>query len=547
MDNEEIVRRYNAQFGQRRGSFDQVADLIERYIAPIRGGKFYQDQSTEYEIEFRRPEVFDSTAMNASSILTSTVQGAILPSDTKWFDLVFRDDTMQEDQDAMEWLQECGQRLHLALQDSKFELSIEEALQDMADFGNTVLFEEEEIENGVYKGLLFNAVPIRQIYFEEDWDGSILNFYRRLQWTPLQIMSKFPEDQIPDVIRAKAESPSDSMNRVDVIFAIYPRKDGLDEFPAAPKKRKYGMKYVLKEGAETIGEEGGYYEMPVFLARWARTSGSKWGHGPGNLAIPTVLTVNNMVRQELAYVEKVIDPPTLVSERNAYGDLDLTAGGVNVLVDIDGMRPYEANSRYGDAKMTQGEMRLMIERIYMADQIQMKDSPAMTATEAMMRNEKILQMLGPTRGRIEAELLNETLQRSFNIMLRNQQFPEVPPSVIEYQNVNGELDIRYLGPMARAQKADQVAAIEGYMFTVANLGEAYPEMKDRIDDDAAAKEMADLRNVPAKILRSDADVEKLRKDRQEAQAAAQEAAMAQEQGAGMTAMAEGEQAMQAVQ
>lgn len=544
MDNSEIIRRYDQQFQERRSNFDQDADLIERYIDPMRGGKFYQQQSTEAEIDFRRPEVFDSTAMNAANILAASVQGAVTPADTQWFNLLYRDDTMNDDKEAKEWLEECGSRLFLSLQDSKFDLSNQEGMADLVNYGNTVIVLTELIEDSAYKGLLFDAVPIREIYFEESYDQTILNFYRRLQWTPLQILSKFPEDEVPESVKAKALDPSMSGNRVDVIYCIYKRKGKTAEFPAAPTNRKYGMKYVLHEGQETIGKEGGYYEMPAFLARWAKTSGSKWGHGPGHLALPTVITLNTMASQELAYVEKVIDPPSLVSERNAYGTLDLTAGGITIVQEMDGVRPYMSGANYGEAKMTQAELRQMVESIFRADQLQLKQSPAMTATEAQMRYEEILRLLGPTRGRIETEYLGEVLQRGFNIMLRNAQLPEIPQSVIDYQNRGGELDIKYLGPMARAQKADQIASIERWVMMLGQLAQFKPEILDVIDADALANELADLGGVPAKLSNSQEEVDGARKQRAEQQKELAQSQQMQERGAGMQAMAEGEQAVE---
>lgn len=547
MDAAEVIRRYNEQYQQRRSNFDQDADLIERFISPIRGGKFYQEQDTEAEIQFRRPEVFDSTAMNAANLLSASVQGAITPADTKWFNLLFRDDLLNEDQASKEWLEECGERLFLALQDSSFELTNQEVTEDMVDFGNGFDFEEAELDDGVYTGLSFSAIPIREAYFEEDHRGNVLNFYRRLQWTPLQIKDKFPDDQIPDSVRAKLDNPSSAQVRQDVIFCIYKRHDKRHAtYPASPENRPYGALYVIHDDAQQIGEDLGYYEMPIDHVRWSKTSGSKWGHGPGHLALPTVLTLQNMVKQELAYIEKVIDPPSLVSERNAFGSLDLTAGGVTVVADIDGIRPYEANARYGEAKMTMAEQREQVQSIFKIDQLQLKQSPAMTATEAQIRYDEILRMLGPTRGRIETEYLSKVLQRTFNIMYRYEQFDEVPEAVIEYTRRGGELDIKYLGPMARAQKMDAVASIERWTAGVAGMAQTFPDMIDKVDSDAVVVELAELGGVPAKLMRDPNEVKKIRAAREAQQQAMAEATMAQEQGAGAQAMAEGEAALQAV-
>lgn len=544
MENEQIKRRYDQLFQERRGNFDQDADLIERYIAPIRGGKFFQDQSNEYEVQFRRPEIYDSTARKSAGILKASIQGALLPSGVKWFDLLFRADDLNDDKEAKEWLEDCGLRMFLAMEDSRFQLSSEESIADIVDFGNTVMILEERMKDGVFEGLFYDAIDMRGIYFDEDWDNSIHTLYRRLQWTPLQIASKFPEDQLPDAVREKLDGETEISQRMDVIFCVYPRDVPEPDGLVTPEKRPWGGKYVLHEDSSLIGEEMGYYEMPAFIARWGKTSGSKYGWGPGNIALPDVLTINNMVRDELAYVEKIIDPPSLVSERNVFSDLDLTAGGVTLVQDIDGVQSYPVGDGYGQARMSMEDLRNRIEDHYYVNELQLKESPAMTATEAAMRREEILKMFGPMRGRFETELLSEVLQRTFNIMYRNGQFKEVPKSLA---NVGPELDIKYTGPAARAQRSESIAALERLAAFVGGTAEIFPEIRDNVDPDSMFTEVMEALDVPAKVRKSDNEIADTR-DKRDAMAKAQaEAQVAQEQGAGMQAVAEGEQALQAVQ
>lgn len=550
MENEQIKRRYDQLFQERRGNFDQDADLIERYIAPIRGGKFFQDQSTEYETQFRRPEIYDSTARKSAGILKASTQGALLPSGVKFFDLLFREDDRNDDKEAKEWLEDCGLRMFLAMEDSRFQLSGEESIADIVDFGNTVMIVEERMKNGAYEGLFYDTIDMRGIYFDEDWDNSIHTLYRRLQWTPLQIASKFPEDQLPDAVREKLGSETEISNRMDVIFCVYPRTnpDGTPlETPDGivdASKRPWGGKYVLHEDSSLIGEEMGYYEMPAFIARWGKTSGSKYGWGPGNIALPDVLTINNMVRDELAYVEKIIDPPSLVSERNIFSDLDLTAGGVTVVQDIDGVQSYPVGDGYGQARMSMEDLRNRIEDHYYVNELQLKESPAMTATEAAMRREEILKMFGPMRGRFETELLSEVLQRTFNIMYRNGQFKEVPESLA---NVGPELDIKYTGPAARAQRSESIAALERLAAFVGGTAEIFPEIRDNVDSDSMFTEVMEALDVPAKVRKSDNEIQDTREKRDQMAQEMAQAQVGQQQGAAAQAIGKGEQELRAVE
>lgn len=546
MKNSEIIQRYDIQFQQRRSNFDIDANLIATLIAPIRAGKFYESQTTEAEVTFRYPEVLDSTARKSAGILAASLQGAMLPTGVKWFDLLFRDDAINEDKEAKEWIESCARRMFLAMEDSKFQLAAEESIREIVDFGNTVMILEEVLKDGVYKGLDYTSVPIREIYFDENYKGGIEVLYRRLQWTPIQIMSKFPEEDVPDTVKQKAIG-EESQNKMDLIFCIYPRNE-IDpdtvKPPVAAINRPYGYKYVLHETQETVGEEGGYYEFPAFLARWGKTSGSKWGWGPGHIALPDVRTANMMVKDDLAYREKIVDPPSLVSERNIFGSLDLSAGGVTIVQDINGIRPYESGAHYNEAQMSLENLQKRIEDHYMVNELQLKDSPRMTATETVDRREQILKMYGPMRSRFQSELLDENLQRTFNIMYRNGQFLEAPDIVIQSA---GQIDVKYTSPMARAQRAEEIVSVERWVGFIANLSEIFPDMRDIPNTDAIAIEAADLLNVPAKMRNSEAEIKKTRADRKEQQAQALAAQQAQEQGAGMEAMGKGEEALRAVE
>ncbi len=148
-----------------------------------------------------------------------------------------------------------------------------------------------------------------------------------------------------------AANVAQAERRLGVVFCIFERKDKKTNVDSAavlgPLERPFGFKWVMYEGAELLGEEGGYYEMPAYLPRWRKTSGSMWGYGPGNLAIPTVMTLNNLVEMTLNSAEKVIDPANLVTERGLVSNLDLSAGGITVVRDLDNsMKPYESRARF---------------------------------------------------------------------------------------------------------------------------------------------------------------------------------------------------------
>ena len=278
MKNEEICKRFELLESERQGSVEQIWDLVERFVVPLRGD-FYTTLTDEGEVDWHRREIYDSTAVFACQSLAASLQGNLTSPSQRWFELKFRDDELNEDDAAKTWLDDCTNKIYNALSETNFDIEIAEAYLDIVAFGTSVLTEEMDEESG---RLNFSAVPVREIYFEEDHRKQVKRLYRKLQWTPVQIQSKFGDD-LPDFVKEKLEDPSSSTEKLEIVFCIYPRPvpNDLDTSkPIAPKSRPFGYKYVLKSTKDTLGEEGGYYEMPAFVARWAKTAGSRWGHSP---------------------------------------------------------------------------------------------------------------------------------------------------------------------------------------------------------------------------------------------------------------------------
>jgi len=538
----EIKQRYDALWTIRK-TVEQDWDLIEKYIVPLRGGKFFQEQSSEHEIDWRRGrDVFDSTAILASNTLASSVHSALTSPSTRWFNMRFRDDDLNLEDTATTWLQAVAERVWYALQDSDFNLEVNEAYQDLVAFGTSCIIEEAESEVE-WKGVDFTTLPIREIYFEQDHKGQVLNFFRRLEWTALQIVSKFGEDKVPDHILEVSKQPAQADRKFTLIYAIYPRK-GKEKADTtkllSPKQRPYESKYILHNSVEQVGDEGGFYEMPAFLPRWQKTSGSMWGFGAGTIAISDVVTLNTVVQQRLSAAAKAIDPPSLVTERGLLSDLDLEPGGMTVVRDINGAKPYESGARFDVTDNMIRDLRMNINRMFLVDRLELKESPAMTATEVNARYDLMQRLLGPVLGRLQTDFLNPMIERTFKILLRAGELPEMPP---ELAAIKADLDIEYIGPMGRAQKTDQVQAIMQWTQAMTEMSQAYPELAMLVDAQAMGRELAKSLNIPATIIRSKEEVDQMVDAQKQQEAQAAQLQMAMGEGQAMQAQAQGEQAM----
>jgi len=432
MDGTEIVQRYSVLQSERR-TVEGIWELISRFVVPFRG-EFYRDLKSENEINWRSRHRFDDTAVDSCDTLAASLQGSLTSPMVKWFDLRFRTDELNVDSEAMEWLGNAAESVHLALQESNFNLQMSEAYLDICSFGTAALVEEVSEKDQKFKNLLFKAIPIRECYFEEDAENNVVNFYRKLEMNPLAMVLKFGEKNLPKNITDEANNPKGVNVKHTVIFCVYLRRDKMEADTSkvlSSKERPYGYKYILRKDASIVGEEGGYYEMPVFITKWGKASGSKWGYSPAHKCLGDILTLNQLVDMILVSAEKVIDPPSLAQERTIVGDLDLGASGITTVRNIDGLKPYESRARFDVSSLERNELQESIRRAFKVDQLELKESPAMTATEVQVRYELMQRLLGPTLGRLQNDLLDPIITRTFFILFRAGLLPEMPQIVEE--------------------------------------------------------------------------------------------------------------------
>jgi hypothetical protein len=543
----DLIKRFDQAKADRHTAEHQWED-IERYVTPYRG-KFQRDNSTETSIEWERFGYdFDSTAVNAHQLLAAKIHGAVSSPSVRWFDMKFRGDELNNDRIAAEWLSTCSDLTYNALRDSNLDLEINETYQDLAGFGTScITMEEYPGPAGQWNGLLFSAVPLKEVFFEEDFLGRVQRFYRELMWTPAQIISKFGDD-VPDKIKKLDEAGRTEKQRV--IFCVYPRNNRIIPIgeKVSPSRRPWEYCYILHDDKALLGKKGGYYEMPAYIPRWRKTSESCWGNSPGHLAMGDIKTLNQLVKQDLARGEKEVDPPILGEERALFGDLDMRAGGFSVVRNIEGFKEmYPSNSNRNTEVRIQ-RLQAAIDRHFFVPGLQnlLLDNKQRTAFEVARMQEEVLQMLGPTLGRIQNDLLNPIISRAFRMLAREGQFPE-PPAIVREQEAS--FDVEYLGPMARAQRMEEAGVIERFVSFGAQLGQMVAEgggdqnPMDNIDVDKAVRRMGRRMSVPAEVIRDEKDVKSTRDDRQRMRQEMERAALAEQQGRAQEAMGRGQEAM----
>jgi hypothetical protein len=208
-------------------------------------------------------------------------------------------------------------------------------------------------------------------------------------------------------------------------------------------------------------------------------------------------------------------------------------GTVIVANSVDSIKALPTGADFNVTFSKADQMRAEIRRVLMADQLQPQDGPTMTATEVHVRVALIRQLLGPLYGRFQAEDLAPTVERVFGLLYRRGR-PELggKPGPLAIDDMPESLDsatyrVRFNNPLAKAQKLEEVSAIERVMGIAGAMAESgKPEVLDLIDGDEALRVAADGLGAPSKLLRDKKALQAFRDQRTESQ---QQAAQAQQQ------------------
>jgi|TARA_R110001599_G_scaffold83718_3_gene224881 hypothetical protein len=511
-----IKKRCSKMESQRQTWENHWQEILD-YVMPRKAEVSFQRSKGE-----KRTEVlFDSTAVTACTLLAASLQGTLTSPSLPWFSLKLRDQDLNQERDIQVWLEDTASRMYDVFNESNFNTEVHELYLDLVSIGTGALFVEESRKGFNEEGVHFNALHIKEYFIAENINGKVDTLYRKYKLTARQAVQEFGEDNVGEkVLEAAKEKPDKTFN---FIHAVEPTEDYERATGKSATKLPFHSCHVCMEDKMKV-RVGGYNEFPYLVPRWSKATGEIFGRSPSYNALPDIKTVNKAVEIGLKAWAKAIDPPLLVQDDGVIGRVRMTPGGISVVRNDGAVKPLQIGSNWQITDMKENQLRTAIRQAYYSDQLQLQEGPQMTATEVQVRYELMQRLLGPTLGRFQSEFLNPLIERIFGIMLRNDALLERPEILTE-----AEIDIEYVGPLARSQRMEEVTAIDRLYELVFGVAQADPSIMDLIDHDVAMRARATLLGVPKTILRGQDEVDDIRQQRAEQQQMQEQMAMQQQQ------------------
>ena len=477
--------------------WQEIADYVLPRRADVNKSRSQGDKRTEF--------IYDGTALHAAELLSSSLHGMLTNAATPWFSMRFKNEGLAQDEESREWLEACTQSMYIALDRSNFQQEIHELYTDLVTFGTSCMMIEEDDQ----KFLRFSTRHIKEIYVAENDKGVVDTVHREFKITARAAYQRFGDNLTKRLIEIAKENPYDE---ITLHHCVKPN-DKQNPYKMDNMSMPFVSIYYDHEDKKIISTSG-FNEFPFVVPRWLKSSSEIYGRSPSMTALADVKMINKMSETTIKAAQKMVDPPLLVPDDSFVLPVRTQPGGLNYYRSgtRDRIEPLNIGANTPVGLNIEDQRRQAIRQAYFVDQLLMSQDVRMTATEVMQRNEEKMRLLAPVLGRLQAEMLQPLITRSFNIMLRKGLLPTPPVSL-----QGSTIDIEYVSPLARSQRTGDVQAILRSLEIITPLAQMLPVM-DYLDADKLVKHITDVLGVPRKVLRSDQEVAEIREQQAEAQA-----------------------------
>tara|TARA_R110002074_G_scaffold110654_1_gene237872 strand:+ start:1724 stop:2497 length:774 start_codon:yes stop_codon:yes gene_type:complete len=207
-----LLSRFDRLKSQRQNwesHWQEVADYMQPRKADVTKTRSKGDKRTEL--------IFDSSPLQSVELLAASLHGMMTNPSTPWFSLKFKNDGMEGEDEAKEWLESTTEIMYSVFNKSNFQQEIFELYHDLITFGTAAMFIEEDDEDD----LKFSTRHINEMYISENDKGRIDTVFRKFRISARAAIQKFKTVSTNIAVIAK----KDPYEEVEILHAVYPRSD----------------------------------------------------------------------------------------------------------------------------------------------------------------------------------------------------------------------------------------------------------------------------------------------------------------------------------
>ncbi|MBQ3240256.1 MAG: head-tail connector protein [Akkermansia sp.] len=508
---ESILSSYNT-LKSARAPWESWWNTLRDYVLPTRRDD--EDSDTADADSLHR--LADTTAVEACQKLASGHMSYMTPSHELWFKWSSPDASAGDE--AESWYNRCSEIANRELALSNFYTELHECFLDRVGLGTGSLFCSTTRSGH----LLFRHIPCGQFVCAENDEGSMDTYMREYTCTPHQAAAQFGEKSLGERARALLQDPRQQHEAcLRMLHVVRPRAKRLRNRPDARNMRFESIYYCLDD--QQVTEERGYHEMPYMVTRFLR-----WGEGPYGLA-PARLVYPDI--RQAQFLNRILDMlgelaafPRILELANQVGEVDLRAGGRTLInpesASLGFPREWATQGRYDVGLGRLEQKRESINRAFFIPMLDLwsERKAQMSATEVYARENERVMLFSPSFTLFTSDF-RPLMERIFALLFRLGRFPQ-PPSTVLSKDAMGEDVVEvphvvYQGRIAQVMRRLQSEGIERTLRRLQELSGLDAAVADHVDLDKTFRLSARLDGVPEELLRPQAAVKRLRRQREQ--------------------------------
>jgi hypothetical protein len=449
---ENLFRRYSCADEKARLWYTFL-DTPYRYTIPDRAIFFNRT-----EAQPRNVQIFDSTGVQAVKDFVSLLHSVLTPTGQQWCSLVASETIRDDLKDQLnKGLETATTIMFEYLKNSNFDQASAESHFDLSISVGLLKCDEGPDHNP----LIFSSVWTGDACFEEGPLGDIQDVYRRFDKIKIRDMiANWDDIKLTPVMQAQEKTqPECEYSLIEMTI--------LDTDNLMEEKYKY---LVFEASTKALLVERELKSSPWIAYRWLKTPGETFGRGPVLDAMPSILTLNKMMEDELGCAELNMFPPMMSVDSNLFNPNTIRLSPHTIIpVKPMGMseRPplFPVTTSSPNVQFSQivaNELREQIKNSLYSDPLGSPEGPVRSATEMALRQQNFSRRTGPPFSRLEVEYQAKVIKRVVYILQKKGLLPKL--------DIGGRaVNLVYQSPLTQNQNQIEIQELTQFSQTLAGI------------------------------------------------------------------------------
>jgi hypothetical protein len=499
------------------GNFTNQWDDMGRYVLTKDNRKIYGSSTKG---DKRVQQLYDSKSRRYNKELARGLAGLLINPASPFLQLTTGLEAEDKKAPVKAWLQAQERKVLNVLAFSNFHTESEPFLEDSCGYGTGVM----RVMDDEAEVVRFDSKPIFRYRINENNKGDADTVYYEYMWDVRKISQEFGTHNFTTTMKDMLRNKPD--HRYTMIHAVEPWKQ---IFPNTKSRYKYTDLYFIKEEGVIINMKKngkppkGFHEFIYAVNRFSKTSDEKYGRGPAMDALPDIKSMNEEKKNFLVAGALRNAPPLQAVDNGLLRKIKLKPYGVSYRrPGSDKIEPLFPSPAARDSIEFLNILDEELKESFFINLLRIVEADRMTATEIMERRDENFRGFGTIVSRFTREWLQPIVNRVFAIMERKGLIDDLPEEL--KSSSLKKLQVRFISPIARAQRAIESENFNRALQATAPLVEAMPEILDNIDGDKVLRKNMEIFGADFSLLKSDKEI----KDNRAARAKQQEDAIARE-------------------